>query len=466
MENKSTFQQSFGGIAALLLLNLIIASGVLGYFFLNKTNNTSQHMVNEELPILMEIQNMEYGVLRINSSTYEKSSVESKEFEKIESDEIKEGTELFSKSFLNYKHLISEHYRYETQKTDILQEKFHNFLKNSDVFANSVNLETRESFEKSEKEILNHLNEIKTDWNKHIQKTKDQQNSRSFKYEIVLISFTVFAALFAILLGYFFKRADQGWKMSQLKLMDNSRLASLGEMAGGIAHEINNPLTIIKMKAVALRKKFAKGEMDEKTFKSGMDTIDDTVGRISKIIKGLKTLAHGNIDDIETIKIKEVFETVLSVCDDKMRSRGITFKVDYEADSFNQLVKCSTVQLSQVIINMLKNSIDAIEEHQDINEERWISIDTAFRNNRIYFYFNDSGPGIPDEHKKKIFDPFFTTKPIGKGTGLGMPICKSIVESHDGTLTLAENRNKDGNFILELPIVTGEELFSEEPTIH
>lgn len=214
-------------------------------------------MVNEEIPILIEIQNMEYAVLRINSSVYEKISIESKKFDKIEEGEIDEGKELFSQSFKRYHYLITEHYSYETQKTEILQEKYVSFLKSSEVFVSSINLESREKFENSEKSLLTHLSEIKSDWNKHIQNTKNNQNRRSKRYELIIVIFTIFASFFALTLGYFFKRADDGRKMSQLKLMDNSRLASLGEM-------------------------------DENTFKSGMDTIDDTVGRISKIIKGLK----------------------------------------------------------------------------------------------------------------------------------------------------------------------------------
>ncbi len=402
-------------------------------------------MVEDELPILFSIDSLESSIYQIYISNKEVNR---------DKDLLLKRISEFEKKFEDYKKQVSTHYKYKTQAITILEKKFSELktaILNSDNNAFIL-----------EKDLLDHIQKLKQDWHHHIENTKSRQARHSENYKAILLIFTLFASLLIIFMGHYIRHTDRKWKNSQLRLMDNSRLASLGEMAGGIAHEINNPLTIIKMRAVSLRKKFAKGEMDEKSFTSGMDNIDETVGRISKIIKGLKNLAHGKVEDVDVLKIKEVFETVQSVCDDKMRSKGIHYKVNYDEEPFNQLVRCSTVQLSQVILNLLKNSIDAIEESQAIEEDRWISIDTAIRNNRIYFYFNDSGPGIPEKHKAKIFDPFFTTKPVGKGTGLGMPICKSIVEQHGGTLTLAEERLKDGNFIMELPIVTADELFADD----
>lgn len=464
MEKNARFRDTFVRIIPLLVLALVITTGILGYHFLSKTTYTSQHMIDDELPILFEIHKMETAIHKINSSAFEMISFP--EDRESEEKDLEEGLNEFDLAFKSYKTQVESHYQYKTQELISLERKYTNFKNSINKISEKKNSSTYHEAETNEEEILRHLDDLKNNWRAHTEATRSRQVRNSDRYKLTLLIFTAFGALLILLLAYFIRVSNEKWQSSQLRLMDNSRLASLGEMAGGIAHEINNPLTIIKMRVVSLRKKFKKDQMDEASFTSAMDNIEETVERISKIIKGLKNLVHGKVDDIDVVKIKEVFETVQSVCDDSMRSKGIQFKVNYDEDSFNQLVRCSTVQLSQVILNLLKNSIDAIEEHQSIDENRWISIDTAFRNNRIYFYFNDSGPGIPDKHKQKIFDPFFTTKPVGKGTGLGMPICKSIVEQHGGALLLAEDRTKDGNFVMELPIVTAEELFSDdEPMI-
>lgn len=464
MEIKHYIRDIFSGFVPVLVLILVLSTGALGYHFLSKTTETSQHMIDDELPILFEIHKMETAIHKINSSAFEMISFH--EDRESEEKDLKEGIDEFELAFRSYKKQVESHYHYKTEELSSLNSKYSKFKSSILKIIQDKNSSTYHEAETGEEEILRHLDELKKDWRSHTEGTKSRQVSSSGRYKLTLLIFTIFGAILILLMAYFIKITNEKWQTSQLRLMDNSRLASLGEMAGGIAHEINNPLTIIKMRVVSLRKKFKKNQMDEASFTSAMDNIEETVERISKIIKGLKNLVHGKVDDIDVVKIKEVFETVQSVCDDSMRSKGIQFKVNYDEDSFNQLVRCSTVQLSQVILNLLKNSIDAIEEHQNIDESRWISIDTAFRNNRIYFYFNDSGPGIPGKYKQKIFDPFFTTKPVGKGTGLGMPICKSIVEQHGGSLLLAEDRSKDGNFVMELPIVTAEELFSDdEPMI-
>lgn len=232
------------------------------------------------------------------------------------------------------------------------------------------------------------------------------------------------------------------------KLEYSAKMSTLGEMAGGIAHEINNPLTIISSISRILRKYAEKDIIDKDKIYKNCDDIDKTVVRISKIILGLRTVSRdASEEEYSPCRIGDVLEDAMALCSEKFKVRGITIKIDLSDKVYNTVIPCRRVQLSQVFLNLLGNSFDAIENLKD----RWIKIDCINEGTRVTFRFMDSGPGIPIEIQKKMLQPFFTTKAVGKGTGLGLSLSSSILKNHNGQLDI-DNNCKNTCFIIILPV--------------
>ncbi len=235
-------------------------------------------------------------------------------------------------------------------------------------------------------------------------------------------------------------------KQQQIKLLLSAKMSSLGEMAGGIAHEINNPLTIINSKAMIMRKRLDSNEMDIEKFKYELSKIEDTSKRIAKIIKGLQTFARNTEDDPKLkIQISSVIDDTLELCKERFKNHLIDLQVNCPSNIF---LECRPHQLAQVFMNLLGNAHDAIEH----DNEKWIKINVIQAEDIVKLSISDSGMGISTEVLDKIMQPFFTTKEIGKGTGLGLSISKGIIEDHHGTLRY-ESVLGHTQFIIELPLV-------------
>lgn len=217
-------------------------------------------------------------------------------------------------------------------------------------------------------------------------------------------------------------------KETELKMFSASKMASLGEMAGGIAHEINNPLAIISGKAEQIKKLVFKEPLNREKIILGVEKIEETAFRISKIIRGLKSISRsGELDPLKLVSIKEIIEETLDLCRERMQSEGIT--LIQQVDSSLNLT-CRSTEIEQVLINLLNNSTDAVKTQK----EPWIKISTQSTRTQITLTVTDSGKGIPKDILERMMDPFFTTKEVGKGTGLGLSISRRIMESHYGML--------------------------------
>ncbi len=228
------------------------------------------------------------------------------------------------------------------------------------------------------------------------------------------------------------------------KLLAASKMATLGEMAAGIAHEINNPLAIIQGKAWLLKKQVDENKMDPVTFNAGLLAIHDTTTRISKIIHGLKAFArHADKDPFVEITISSIIDDTLELCREKFKNHGIPIRIGGKRP---HLLECRGVQISQVFLNILSNAFDAIEGTTD----PWVEVQIKELDSGIEVTFTDSGPGILQAIQEKMFQPFFTTKEIGKGTGLGLSITKGIVESHGGEF-FYDKGCINTKFIIRLP---------------
>jgi signal transduction histidine kinase len=243
-------------------------------------------------------------------------------------------------------------------------------------------------------------------------------------------------------------KAQEESEIQKAKIIHGSRLTALGEMAGSIAHEINNPLAVIKASSQLLdiELKREKMALSPKVFES-IKRIDTTVDRISKIVKGLRSFARdGESDPMQPVNLGLVVTEALDLSQTRFKSHGID--INYQPAVDNYIVHGRAVELAQVIINILNNAHDAALE----STEKFVQIKLESDSTSAFLIVEDSGPGIPSSIIGKVMDPFFTTKPIGQGTGLGLSISKGIIECHGGEIIYNRLNNKT-QFKIRLPLL-------------
>jgi signal transduction histidine kinase/Na+-transporting methylmalonyl-CoA/oxaloacetate decarboxylase gamma subunit len=268
-----------------------------------------------------------------------------------------------------------------------------------------------------------------------------------YSWEIRTISYTLLVFYLLTTFCYFLlnflvnlEELDEQRKQS----IQSAKLSSLGEMASGIAHEINNPLTIISSLAMTLKKPKSVEKADIKLNES-LDKMILTVERIAKIIRGLRSFSRDSFDDpMIPTSLKKIFECTMDLTQEKIKNRNILLTIKPFDDV---LVECREIQIAQVLMNLISNSIDVLHDL----ETRWITIEVQNKDEKVFIFVSDSGIKIKDEVVAKIMQPFFTTKEIGKGTGLGLSISKGIIENHHGHFSY-DHKATHTTFIIELPL--------------
>lgn len=225
----------------------------------------------------------------------------------------------------------------------------------------------------------------------------------------------------------------------------NSKMSALGEMAGGIAHEINTPLATMKMLVGSAVREIDKEIFDVEFVTDKLTKINITIDRIAKIVKGLKTFSRdGSQDPFVSSNLKIIIDDTVFFCKERFRNKEVDLTVQIENEDL--MVDCRASQISQVLLNLLSNSIDAIEK----DKTKWVQIQQKVDDSWVYILITDSGLGIPKDVKQKIFDPFFTTKGVEKGTGLGLSISLGIIKNHQGEMTVNSDC-KNTQFVIKLP---------------
>lgn len=233
-------------------------------------------------------------------------------------------------------------------------------------------------------------------------------------------------------------------RLAEQAVVQAAKMSSLGEMAGGIAHEINTPLAIISICNEQIRIEAESTRTDIEKIKEKSEKIDSTVHRIATIVRGLRSFARqSDGDPWQLSKLSELVQDAFSLCAEKFRHHQI--KVTFEV---SDQIKVDVVpqQISQVILNLLSNSFDAIHA----SDNAWIKISAVVFGSSVILTVTDSGQGIPLLLQSKIMNPFFSTKEVGKGTGLGLSISKGIIESFGGTFEY-NNQSSNTQFKITLP---------------
>lgn len=233
-------------------------------------------------------------------------------------------------------------------------------------------------------------------------------------------------------------------------LTQSSKMASLGKMAAGVAHEVNNPLAIIKEKAGWMRdlltEEDVKASPNFKEFEDAITKIEYHVTRAKDVTHRLLGFAR-RLDPIqEDIDINEVLSQTVTFLENEARYRAIEINTNFEKSL--PFVASDSAQLQQVFLNIIDNAIDAIGKQGSIN----IRTRAAHDPEEVVITIADTGPGMSKEQLDKIFDPFFTTKKVGEGTGLGLTISFSIIQKLGGRITVESQEGHGATFIINLPL--------------
>lgn len=212
----------------------------------------------------------------------------------------------------------------------------------------------------------------------------------------------------------------------------SARLAALGEIAGGVAHEINNPLAVITMSADLLRNKLNAEKVSEGIWKKHTDKINETGKRIALIIKSLQNLSRESDDqEVDILDLTLIVEETLNLCREKFKHHEI--QIDYQNPG-EIFVSGKHVDVGQVIINLMNNAFDAVKA----SPVKRVSFEFLESGEYVHLLIKDTGHGVPQEIQDKLFQPFFTTKPFGEGSGLGLSISRSLLLKYGGEVQLIQ----------------------------
>jgi len=243
------------------------------------------------------------------------------------------------------------------------------------------------------------------------------------------------------------KRLEADLETTRMQMIASARLSALGTMAGGIAHEINNPLAVIHALASDLTELAEEGNVARDKVGQATRRIEQYAERIAKIVKSLRFLARdGDKDPLVETAVGGIVEHALDLCRERFRGHSVELQTSPIDSAI--CIACREVQISQVLVNLLQNAFDAALEQSG---EKWVRLEVATHDNIAILSVIDSGKGVSPELKARIMEPFFTTKPVGKGTGLGLSLSKQIAEEHGGTLEMSESGGHTC-FSLHLPI--------------
>ena len=300
----------------------------------------------------------------------------------------------------------------------------------------------------------------KNNWLLVISQDASEEMTKLFKTKRMEIIIVVSGCLLIILTTIFTTRltvshlemADRKMNELNAQLVHADKLAALGKMAAGVAHEINNPLAVIAektgwMEDLLTEEEFKKSQNFEE-YKKSLRKIEEHVERARKVTHGMLGFARRMEPHLEDVDINEILNETVTFLESYARTNNIAIEKELGTDL--PIIASDHAQLQQVFLNLITNAID------EIGKDGLVCVSSCKNNSEIAVSVKDNGQGIPKEYQARVFEPFFTTKPGGKGTGLGLSITYNIVQNMEGTITFESEKGKGTTFTVRLPIVVPE----------
>lgn len=241
-------------------------------------------------------------------------------------------------------------------------------------------------------------------------------------------------------------KSDELAAMTQ-QLWQASRLATVGELAASIAHELNNPLATISLRLETLATQLGEDEQKSRA----VEIVSDEVERMGKLVSNLLQFSRRTHQQMSTLDVREEIDNALELIEYHLRSNDIQVIRDYAPNLPS--IQADRQQLRQVFLNILTNASDAMTGGGAITAS--VRLERVNHRDDVRIEFLDSGPGISEANLEKIWDPFFTTKPEGKGTGLGLAICRRVIEEHRGSISIESKPGKGTTVTILLPTTNG-----------
>jgi len=236
------------------------------------------------------------------------------------------------------------------------------------------------------------------------------------------------------------RKAYENLRRTQEQLLHSEKMAAVGQLISGVAHELNNPLTAILGYSQLL---LSSGQMPPQGVEYS-DKLYKQAQRTHRIVQNLLSFARQHKPERVAVQLNQILQDTLALRDYDLRLSNI--RVHYDLAPDLPITAADPHQLQQVFLNMVNNAVDAILE-QSNEGDLWVS--TRAKDQRLIVEFKDSGPGVKDP--TRVFDPFYTTKPVGKGTGLGLSICYGIISEHGGSIGVSNVEPSGACFTIELP---------------
>jgi signal transduction histidine kinase len=242
-----------------------------------------------------------------------------------------------------------------------------------------------------------------------------------------------------------FHDITQERKLAVERLLVSERLASLGRLTASVAHELNNPLAYVSANLDLLSEDLWVRDLTGGPTKELLEDLRGGLDRITAVVRDLRSSSRAPDEDCEVVDVESPLNLALHMASNEIRHRAHLIR-DIPP---GMLVRANSMRLGQVFLNLLVNAAHAIREGRA--EENTITVRVVQEGDEIYVSVADTGDGISPEHIERIFDPFFTTKPVGIGTGLGLTICRSIVDGYGGTILVANGAKRGAVFTVRLP---------------
>ena len=298
------------------------------------------------------------------------------------------------------------------------------------------------------------------DWTLAYEQVEDDAFSEISPARVLVLTIFVFGSLGIVFVALFFTRkvvhqiekADLEKEMMNEQVIEAGKLASIGELAAGIAHEINNPVAIMVEEAGWMGDLLEEQELQEtqnvEEFRRSLKQISLQGVRCKEITHKLLSFARKTDPVHHKLQVNDTIEGSLSICE--QRSKFSNIRIQTELDRSLPAISASPTELQQVFMNLINNAIDAMGSGGGLLEIR-----SGVVGDKVVVDVADTGHGISKEIMSRIFEPFFTTKPVGKGTGLGLSICYGIIKKLGGDLTVDSSIGLGTTFHVSVPIHGG-----------